>query len=64
MEFYLVNAPSSVGLGLTCLFKLYMLANSGCQHMCTNTDGSYKCYCNSGFLLKPDGLTCQGKIMI
>ena len=41
-----------------------MLANSGCQHMCTNTDGSYKCYCNSGFLLKPDGLTCQGKIMI
>ena len=32
--------------------------------MCTNTDGSYKCYCNSGFRLKRDGLTCEGKIMI
>ena len=40
------------------------LANSGCQHTCTNTYGSYKCSCYSGYQLKPDGLTCQGKIMI
>ena len=40
------------------------LANGGCQHTCTNTDGSYKCSCYSGYRLQPDGLTCQGKIMI
>ena len=40
------------------------LANGGCQHTCTNTDGSYICSCYSGYQLKPDGLTCQGKIMI
>ena len=40
------------------------LANSGCQHTCTNTDGSYNCSCYSGYQLKPDGLTCEGKIMI
>ena len=40
------------------------LANGGCQHTCTNTYGSYKCSCYSGYQLKPDGLTCQGKIMI
>ncbi|CAH3149970.1 unnamed protein product, partial [Porites evermanni] len=37
------------------------LANGGCQHTCTNTDGSYKCSCYSGYQLKPDGLTCQDK---
>ncbi|CAH3124980.1 unnamed protein product, partial [Porites lobata] len=37
------------------------LANGGCQHTCTNTYGSYKCSCYSGYQLKPDGLTCQGK---
>ena len=40
------------------------LAKGGCQHTCTNTYGSYKCSCYSGYQLKPDGLTCQGKIMI
>ena len=40
------------------------LANGGCQHNCTNTDGSYKCSCYSGYKLKSDGLTCEGKIRI
>ena len=40
------------------------LAKGGCQHICENLYGSYKCSCNSGFQLKPDGLTCAGKIMI
>ena len=40
------------------------LANGGCQHTCTNTDGSYKCSCNNGYQLKPDGLRCEGRIMI
>ena len=40
------------------------LGISGCQNICTNTYGSYKCSCFSGYELKPDGLTCQGKIMI
>ena len=34
--------------------------NGGCSQMCTNTDGSFNCSCNSGYLLDSDGLTCNG----
>ena len=37
------------------------LANGGCQHVCTNTMGSYQCSCNDGFKLDSNGLTCSGK---
>ncbi|XP_034886112.1 nephronectin isoform X5 [Mirounga angustirostris] len=35
-----------------------------CKHRCMNTQGSYKCYCLSGYMLMPDGscssaLTCS-----
>ena len=35
---------------------------SGCQHMCKNTVGSYYCDCYSGYHLKDDGHSCEGKL--
>ncbi|KAJ8008579.1 hypothetical protein DPEC_G00106360 [Dallia pectoralis] len=29
-----------------------------CKHRCMNTHGSYKCYCQNGYMLQPDGI-CQ-----
>ena len=37
--------------------------NGGCDEMCTNTNGSYVCSCNDGYILNDDGLTCDGIIM-
>ena len=33
----------------------------GCEHICTNTDGSFECLCNSGYSLSSDGRNCSGK---
>lgn len=32
--------------------------NGGCQHICTNTIGSYQCSCNNGFLLHDNKHDC------
>ena len=32
-----------------------------CEQQCHNTVGSYQCSCDSGYRLKKDGLTCEGK---
>ena len=34
--------------------------NGGCSQICTNTEGSFNCECNSGYLLDADGATCNG----
>ena len=34
--------------------------NGGCDHKCTNTDGSYTCSCNSDYELNSDSHTCNG----
>jgi Calcium-binding EGF domain. len=33
----------------------------GCQHLCENTKGGYKCLCKPGFTLNNDGKSCTGK---
>ena len=37
------------------------MLHGGCQHQCKNTNGSYLCQCNDGFLLNGNGRTCSGK---
>ena len=32
----------------------------GCDHNCTNTDGSYFCTCMDGYELQTDNHTCTG----
>ena len=32
----------------------------GCQHVCVNTIGGYRCECKIGYELSPDGRTCEG----
>ena len=31
-----------------------------CTQICTNTNGSFICECNTGFQLDNDGVTCNG----
>ena len=33
---------------------------SGCDQLCTNTNGSYYCSCNEGYRLMNDGKSCKG----
>jgi fibulin 1/2 len=35
----------------------------GCDQVCTNTNGSYNCSCNSGFTLNKYGQKCDSKIL-
>ena len=34
-----------------------------CDQDCKNTVGSYICGCSSGFLLDPNGKSCNGKLL-
>ncbi|XP_038673885.1 vitamin K-dependent protein S-like [Scyliorhinus canicula] len=33
--------------------------NGGCEHTCSNMDGSYQCLCNKGFTKQPDNRRCR-----
>ncbi len=35
--------------------------SDGCGQVCTNTEGSFECSCNSGYELNGDGSTCNGE---
>ena len=61
MAFYLYSqiAPNMI-------YNLYRLdinecaEDHGCDHLCNNTDGSFHCYCNPGYMLHSNGTTCTG----
>ena len=36
------------------------VSNGGCDHNCTNTNGSYHCSCDDGYHLAKDNLNCDG----
>lgn len=36
-----------------------LVNNGGCEHTCTNTDGSYTCSCDAGYKLQNDGHGCE-----
>ena len=38
------------------------MANGGCEHTCYNTEGSYTCSCNDGYILGTDNRMCEGKM--
>ena len=33
--------------------------NGGCDHICTESEGSFQCSCRSGFNLESDGRSCS-----
>ena len=33
----------------------------GCEHKCTNNDGSFTCSCNTGYEVDTDRKSCKGK---
>ena len=37
---------------------------AACTQLCYNTDGSYKCSCNNGFILASDERACNGELLI
>ena len=37
------------------------LGTDNCIETCTNTEGSFYCGCNTGFVLNNDGATCNGE---
>ena len=40
------------------------MSNGGCEHHCTNNNGSFFCTCNAGFTLNKDHLSCIGMYVI
>ena len=37
------------------------VASNPCQHQCINRPHTYECICHTGYKLKDDKLTCEGK---
>ena len=37
------------------------LGADNCEQVCVNTDGGFRCECNSGFVLNSDQTTCSGE---
>lgn len=35
-----------------------------CDHDCSNTNGSYTCSCQTGYIIDEDGYDCDGTIYI
>ena len=56
---------------LNCVLNSFLLPDidecteriDGCAQICTDTDGSYTCSCNSGYQLGNNNHDCDGKTM-
>lgn len=46
-------------LGQYCEEDMNECAVHPCDHRCMNTDGSYKCYCEHGYIIMSDGRSCS-----
>ena len=54
-EYKLKFFPNTTDIN-ECLFS-----NGNCSQACTNTNGSYFCSCQNGYMLSDDSMTCNGK---
>ena len=45
-----------------CTDECLNVSLSGCSDICTNTDGSFVCECNTGYQLDDDMMTCSGML--
>ena len=39
-----------------------LAGNGGCAQICNNTEGSFECLCNAGYILTANNLDCDGKL--
>ena len=40
------------------------ILNGGCEHNCTNSNGSFECTCLPGYVLDNDSLSCTGMLQL
>ena len=38
--------------------------NGGCFQICTDSEGSFDCSCETGFILKQNGADCLGELFV
>ena len=38
-----------------------LVENGGCEQVCVNSDGSFRCDCVGGYALSSSGVTCNGE---
>jgi len=41
-----------------------VLGTDGCEQFCNNTVGSFYCYCDDGYVLNTDTITCSGTFIV
>ena len=41
-----------------------LVDNGGCDHTCTNVNGTYECSCDAGYVLADNEEDCEGKITL
>ncbi len=39
------------------------MSGGGCEQNCNNTEGSFYCFCDSGYIVTSNGFNCSGEFM-
>ncbi len=39
------------------------MSGGGCEQNCNNTEGSFYCFCESGYIVTSNGFNCSGEFM-